>query len=372
MVLKGTVAWRCLFGLLIALALVTSYGPIRRHVQAARLLFALAEGPGATPAAEPQASLVRLGEIQGRAAVTGLAYGPAAESAKRTIIVAHGVHHRGMREPRLVHLARQLAAQGNRVVTPELRELSRYRIDGSSIEVLQAFVHAEYRAGRSLGLIGFSFAGSMSLLAARDHDVGSKLRYVASIGGYHDLARTLRFLATHEATTLDGTEHRKAHEYGFLLLLLDQLESLKLGADEPIMRSALVALLREDKAQARATAELLSTARGHELYHAIERKRFGRYRRELEQRVTAQTSRLDSLSPRGALADLAPTLVLIHGSHDNVIPPEETLFAQRELRNSGRTRDQILVTPLLHHVDLDPWSQLGSTLLLVNAFAELL
>src|SRR5207247_3378592 len=45
---------------------------------------------------------------------------------RRLVLLASGLHPAGIDEPRLVALARQLAASGLAVVTPDIPELSRY------------------------------------------------------------------------------------------------------------------------------------------------------------------------------------------------------------------------------------------------------
>src|SRR5207253_9536418 len=120
--------------------------------------------------------------------------------------------------------------------------------------------------GEPVGLIGFSFAGGLSLLAASDPAVSAHLAYVASVGGYHDLLRELRFLLTDRVTTPKGVVPRKAHEYGLIVLLYEHLPAFVPEEDLPVMQSAVHAWLTEDRRAAWALASRRTTAEAERLF----------------------------------------------------------------------------------------------------------
>ena len=62
-----------------------------------------------------------------RGAMRARVYEPATRRA-RTVLLTGGVHAKGIDEPRLVKLARDLAVAGTPVVTAEIDDLLRYRI----------------------------------------------------------------------------------------------------------------------------------------------------------------------------------------------------------------------------------------------------
>ena len=57
--------------------------------------------------------------------------------AERAVILTPGVNALGIDEPRLVAFARNIAASGIRVVTPELPDLSRYSITARSTDMIE-------------------------------------------------------------------------------------------------------------------------------------------------------------------------------------------------------------------------------------------
>ncbi len=52
------------------------------------------------------------------------------------MVVAHGIHHLGIDEPRLMSFARAAAGNGFAVLTPEIAALADYRVDGASIDTI--------------------------------------------------------------------------------------------------------------------------------------------------------------------------------------------------------------------------------------------
>ncbi len=251
------------------------------------------------------------------------------------IVIAHGVHYLGIDEPRLVKFARALARAGKVVLTPELADLADYRITPTGVGVIEDSV--EYLGARSwvtsprVGLIGFSFAGGQSLLAAASPELQGHVAFVTSVGGYDDLARVLRFLATDAIETPEGVVHAQAHEYGLVVLIYDDLAELVPPADVAPLRAALRAWLHEDFASARALATARRTLEGEQLFERVEQHRLREIAPRLLQLVDARRAELAALSPRGRLGDIGAPVYLLHGAGDSVIPPSEARWADREL-----------------------------------------
>src|SRR5208283_2837851 len=98
-----------------------------------------------------------------------------------------------------------------------VRELCDYRIDPASIDTIgeTARAFSEQLGVERVGLVGLSFAGGLSLVAASDPRFEGSLAFVVDIGGHDDLGRVLRFFVTDEAPRPDGTTlHVHAHDYG--------------------------------------------------------------------------------------------------------------------------------------------------------------
>lgn len=292
----------------------------------------------------------------------------------RCLVIGHGVHYKNIDEPRLVRFSNELSKAGTLVLTPELAELADYRVTASGAEVLGESVRrlserCPATAGSKVGLLGFSFAGGLSLLAALDRSVSDRLAYVASVGGYHDLGRVLSFLLTDEVSTPAGLVPRKAHEYGLVVLLYGYLESVIPEEDLPAMRGAIRAWLMEDRPLAWTFASRVTTARSEDVFMELARGDAARLRETLRRTLALETDTLRRLSPAGRLDEIPVPVYLLHGTGDSVIPPEETAWAAKEL---GAHAHKALVTPLIEHVELDAHFRIGEAFELVEFMAGLI
>src|SRR5437899_4057128 len=105
-----------------------------------------------------------------RSAIHGRLYEPA-RTVNRAVVLTSGLHPAGIDEPRLVGLARQLAASGVAVFTPDIAELSHFDItpaitDQIEDSALWLSSQATARRGHAVGLVGISLTGGLSVVAA--------------------------------------------------------------------------------------------------------------------------------------------------------------------------------------------------------------
>jgi dienelactone hydrolase len=344
--------------------------PASRRWRAAELLLALSAGETRGSALIEQELWLpgRRGPIRARVyRLSGSARSPG-------LVLSHGVHHRGIDERRLVPFARELARTGLVVLTPELDDLTDYRITHRGLEVVTD--SARWLSGQRplvsserVGLLGFSFAGGLSLIAAADPELEGRLAYVTSVGGHHDLSRVLRFLISDRIETPSGPRPSKAHEYGLIVLLYQNLEAFVPDADLPLMRQSVRAWLQEDRARARMLASLRTRPESEALFSRLETGRLRELAPELERLLSEHRAELSALSPASRLARISVPVYLLHGSADSVIPASETEWASREL---GTRNHAALVSPLLEHVEVNGTAGLLERALLVDFMARML
>ncbi|MBK5298623.1 MAG: hypothetical protein JJE40_15830, partial [Vicinamibacteria bacterium] len=188
---------------------------------------------------------------------------------RRAAVLTPGVHAMGIDEPRLRGLAGDLAASGVAMLTIALPDLVRYRFTVDSVDQIEDA--ASWLAAQSalapdgtVGLMGISFAGGLSVVAAGRPAVRDKIAYVFSFGGHGDLARVLRYLCTGLEPLLpdtpDGTapRFRAPHDYGVAVILLgladrmvprDQVDALR-GGLETFLTASQLTLVDMNKATA--------------------------------------------------------------------------------------------------------------------------
>jgi dienelactone hydrolase len=299
-------------------------------------------------------------------------YRPAGAGPHRGIVVAHGVHYQGIDERRLVPFARALAQSGLVVLTPELVDLADYRLTTSSVGTIADAVgylaaRRDLVADGRVGLLGFSFAGGLSLVAAERPELDSQLEYVVSVGGHHSLDRVFRFLLTSQLETPKGVVKFKAHDYGLAVVAYAYLDELLPAAEVAPAREAIRAWLQEDRGKARVCAASLS-GEGLRLFRLLEEQKLAELAPQLRAVVEKHRRELSALSPKGKLTSIRVPVYLLHGSRDSVIPASEAEFADLELTGS---RHEALVTPLIEHVEVNRKATLRERLSLLAFMAHL-
>jgi pimeloyl-ACP methyl ester carboxylesterase len=288
------------------------------------------------------------------------------------IVVLHGMHELGINEPRLVGFARSLAASGFFVMTPLVPGLADYRVEAESADVIGAATasFAQQLNVPKVGIFAISFSGGLALLTATDPQYAPYIAWVASIGGYYDLAHVLRFFATGEAVRPNGTvEHLKPHEYGPLIVIYDEPQDFFSAPDAPLAHDALKLLLHGDGKASEAVTQKMTPA-GRQLMQGIYHKRRQRFAPEILAEIQKRSNELSAASPAGHLAFLRVPVFLLHGSDDTIIPPTEMLWLERDIPTQYRV--SALTTPAIGHVEVGSKLSLRERLALVHWMALLI
>jgi dienelactone hydrolase len=301
--------------------------------------------------------------------VTGRLYRPrTARASSRTVMVVPGLHAEGVEEPRLHRLTTRLAGTGTTVLSLPLPDLRRFRVTPQSTDVIEdaarwlADQPAITPSGR-IGLIGISFGGGLSLVAAGRPSLAGKLRMAASFGGHGDLPRVLRYLCT--GLLPDGTR-QPAHDYGVVMFLLHALPDLvpaeQVAPLDRAVRVFLDASMVDVSDPARAAA-LFRDARdlGAALpeparsvmtdVSARDATRLGPRLLTLAEQVGGDPA----VSPERSPATRAPVF-LAHGAADTIIPQTETPSVAAYLDRAPNRRGmkvEWLVTRAVSHADAE-------------------
>jgi dienelactone hydrolase len=289
------------------------------------------------------------------------------------VVLVHGVHRLGIDEPRLKRFARAIAASGVIVLTPQIAEIASFRVDPRSIETIGAAAEALERQlprGPRPGVMGMSFSGGLSLLAAADPRYAPHIGFVLAVGAHDDLARVSRFFATDLVERPDGPPlHVKAHPYGALVLVYGKVERFFPPPDVDAARDAIRLWLWEQPDAARTRAGALSPA-SHAKLSALFDGRIDEVAPEMLAEIDRDRDAMSQVSPRGHLADLRVPVFLLHGAGDTVIPPAETDWLAREVPPTLLRK--ALVSRALMHVELSGGTPASEKWALVHFMAEVL
>ena len=285
------------------------------------------------------------------------------------IVVVHGMHELGINEPRLVSFARSLAASGFFVMTPLVPGIADYRVRGESADLIgtAAQTFAQQLSVPKVGILAISFSGGLSLLAASDPQYAASIAWIASVGGYYDLAHVLRFFATGEAVRPDGlVEHLQPHEYGPLIVMYDEPRDFFAAQDAQTAHNALKVLLSGNGKASEALTKTMTPA-DQQIMQNIYHKQRESLAPAILNEIDKRREELAAASPAGHLRFLSIPVLLLHGSDDSIIPPTEMLWLERDIPKDNLVA--ALISPAIGHVDFGTKVNLRDRLALVHWMA---
>jgi pimeloyl-ACP methyl ester carboxylesterase len=297
---------------------------------------------------------------------------PAGVAHPRGMVAVHGIHHLGMDEPRLMSFARAAAGTGLAVLTPQIDALADYHVDAASIaDIGESAAWLDDRLGdHKVTLTGISFAGGLSLLAASDPHYAPHIRALVLMGAYDDLARVSRFLATSQEELPDGSSiPYAAHDYGASVFVYAHLAQFFPAADLPIAHDALRYWLWEQPEKALPLLDKLSPP-SRATMDALLNRRISELRPRILSEIQMDTLELEAISPSGKLASLRVPVFVLHGSADNIIPPAESLWMEKDIPREDLR--EVLITEAFSHVDPAKGASLTEKLRLVHFVAGVL
>jgi pimeloyl-ACP methyl ester carboxylesterase len=360
---------------LVALALLASaLPPTLRHARSAALLRqVVAPGAAPVPLLSHEVTEHDLRVSVGNDELRTRAYVPKGAPDAPGVVLLHGVHQRGIDEPRLVAFARSVAAVGVHVLTPELPELLQYRIESTTVERIAdvARAHAARVHSRAVGVIGISFAGGLALMAADHAAEADAIAFVVALGAHHDLMRLTRYYAGLDVRGPQGeTSATQPHPYGARVMLRQHLARLFTSGDIDAATQAMDLYLQDQHTHARQAALALSTAGQATMRILLQRSQSTELTRLLMESAAEARVALDAASPRGKLAALRVPVFLVHGERDPVIPSVETRWLAREVPTRALRR--VVITPLLRHAEFPEPPEPRATWELLTFMADVL
>ena len=320
--------------------------------------------------------------------------------AARAVLLVPGVNAMAIDEPRLIGFARQLAATGLAVVTPDVPDLRHYEVTPRSADLIEDA--AGWLAGNRdlcpdgrIGLIGISFAGGLSVVAAGRPSVADRVAFVLSFGGHGEFQRVMRYLCTGVEPDPGGTDapgqsgsvsgqegavRRPPHDYGVAVMVLDLAHVIvPPGQAEALRRGVLVFLEASHLALYDTAGAEREFARARDLERDLPEPAATLLHLVNTRDVDALGRRLlpfirslgedPALSPERSPAPKAPVF-LLHGSDDNVVPAMESRLLARHL--AGQAPVHLLLSPLITHAEVNRTARAADVWRLIAFWADVL
>ena len=301
---------------------------------------------------------------------------------RRTLLLMPGVHRDGINESRLVGLAEDLSATGYRVVTVAAPDLQRFKVTPEVTDVIEDAVkwtseQPQFRTDGKIGVVGISFTGGLSIVAAGRDSIRDRVAFVMSFGGHGDLARALHYLASGEvlgdleqakhSSAVLGAEHvgvHPPHDYGLAVVLLnladrvvppDQVAALSKGIDGFLLASSLavtdppksVPVFEEMQRYQDTLPEPSRTYMQYVNDRAVDK--LGPILLPVVESLKNHPG-MKALSAERATPPTAP-IFLLHGVDDSVIPSVETVLLAEHLK--GKAEVTGLLSGLITHAEVN-------------------
>jgi hypothetical protein len=301
---------------------------------------------------------------------------------RRTLLLMPGVHRDGINESRLVGLAEDLSATGYRVVTVAAPDLQRFKITPEVTDVIEDAVkwtseQPQFRTDGKIGVVGISFTGGLSIVAAGRASIRDRVAFVMSFGGHGDLARALHYLASGEvlgnieqakqSSAVAGADHvgvHPPHDYGLAVVLLnladrvvppEQVAALSKGIDGFLLASSLavtdapksVPIFEEMKMYQETLPEPSRTYMQYVNDRAVDK--LGPVLLPVIESLKSHPG-MAALSAERATPPTAP-IFLLHGVDDSVIPSVETVLLAEHLK--GKAEVTGLLSGLITHAEVN-------------------
>jgi dienelactone hydrolase len=301
---------------------------------------------------------------------------------RRTVLLMPGVHRDGIDESRLVGLAEDLAATGYNVLTVAAPDLQKFKVTPEVTDVIEDAIRwtseqPQFRTDGKIGVLGISFTGGLSIVAAGRASVRDRVAFVMSFGGHGDLSRAMHYLTSGEvlgdleaakrSSAVAGADHvgvHPPHDYGLAVTLLnladrvvppDQVAALSKGIDGFLLASSLavtdppksVPVFEEMKKYQETLPEPSRTYMQYVNDRAVDK--LGPILLPVADALKDHPG-MPALSPERATPPSAP-IFLLHGVDDSVIPSMETVLLAEHLK--GKADVEGLLSGLITHAEVN-------------------
>ncbi|MEW6440989.1 MAG: alpha/beta fold hydrolase [bacterium] len=283
-----------------------------------------------------------------------------ASAPRRTVVLLHGITLRGEKDPRLVRLARAMAASGLRAAAVSLPGLKSCRFDRSDLRaILDSVEELRARTRTSIAVAAFSVGAGLALRAAAEPERAGDFDLLLLFGPYD----SLRELWISNLDRYESAPQAEADWDGFVWL--------RMVLSYPVLEN--LALTEEER------REFVGLLEAYCEDDRIERKR-GFYERALKSRegilamraaATRDLPDLAHLSPANRLSAVTARVLIVHAADDPLVPPEHSERIMAALQAGGRGDHRLLLSKTLSHVTCSSYRHLTDGFRILGMFAEL-
>lgn len=266
---------------------------------------------------------------------------------KKMILIVSGMTVKGIDDPRVLKQAEILRQLGYKVYLPHYPEVQNLEITPITLNQISEDILAIYKENhnKKLSIFSVSFSGALSLIAASKEELRDKIEALLLIGTLANFNKTIEFLLLN----LD------VDYYGFYIILKNFIEEIpeykNLGLKEAFHIAALDNALKREPLLYNYLDKLPKTKKQfEEILNNLEIRKKILGQIFSIQKIQNYTNNFDTLKH---LKHCKARISLLHGKHDNVIPPSESLLLYNECKKYG-IPVKLSITSLLDHGNVSP------------------
>ena len=291
---------------------------------------------------------------------------------RAAMVLVPGAAVLGRDEPRLKALARTFARAGFAVLVPELpevRNLALSRTDGARVASALRQL-GKWQPGAPLGVAAISYAVGPAVIAMLEDDLTSRVAFLVSIGGYHDITAAIRFITTGAFRPMgDGREFRREpNGYGRWAFLHANAGRLESAADTHLLHEIARRRFHDAGADIASLAASLGP-QGRAVLAVVDNRDPDAVLSLIAALPARVRQEIDGLNL--ALYDLSRLrghLILVHGQTDPLVPYSES---QSLAASASGARVSLFLIDDIGHVEFNAVS-LGNAWTMWQAIVALL
>ena len=237
-------------------------------------------------------------------------------------------------------VARSLARSGRTVFIPELKLYGERFASEDLDRIVAAVGGLAEKSNRPVAVVGFSYGGSLALVAAADPRMEGRLSRVATLGAYYDLVGVIQAVTTGGSLVGDRFIPWDGHP--------DAKEILSAGIAQLLPEDERGSLL--DALEGRGDpADLEPDARSvYDLLVNTDPRRTGTL---VDRLPPGLRTVIEEFSPSAFAGGVDVPVLAMHSTDDPLVP-----YAELARLEAGMPRAETSTVHLLRHVDLEPTS----------------
>jgi pimeloyl-ACP methyl ester carboxylesterase len=257
-----------------------------------------------------------------------------------------------------------MARSGVRVAAVETPGLMAGRFEeGDVLAICDLAQELATESKGPVGMVGFSAGAGLALVAAARPELIGRLDPLILFGAYYSLPALLTEMSRQMRATPSGPTAEDDYIWLLMWSAYADLDNMGLADSE---QTELIGILRD-------FCSGPTPEQKREFFNRVLQSRLPQIQTAADQRHQAQSPEaLDRLSPEGKLDKITARVFLLHDLHDSLIPPEHArqIFAELS-RRSGPATQQLLVTPLLSHVNARAALRVGDLFRMLGIMGEI-